>query len=236
MDKFIARAWGDGTDFIGKDVFRPKTKNAGRNGFGDMICEVSNLYHLSDNAEVLIPQKHNALNNFLTMIDMENKNFLWKVDKGSWDRLKRKSRDNKSLEEVSGRKVLPCYPDYDYVKILESRMLKTNIPKTPYITIQYTGNAKKNFHDKEKTQNRLREIEKKYGMPTFNLHKKEELGLQKIAYIIKNAELHLGIDSGMTHFAHTIKPKDKVHIVIDEERITGVAYRWINQGYKIDLV
>ena len=235
-EKFITRAWADGTDFIGTDLHREKNKRAGRRGFGDMICEVSNLYAQSKDAEVLCPFLHSGHKKFCSMIDMKDRKYFWSPNGSKHNHYISMSKDNESLCNFSESKLLHCYPDYDYVKLDESKFLETEIPKGDYITCQSKPNAKKCNYERTHIQKALKQFKKQFGMEIIEVGGKESLGMEKIAYLIKHSKYFVGIDSGMTHFANTVKEKSDVHIVVPEDRITGVSWRWINQGYNVKLV
>ena len=83
---FITRAFGDGTDFIGTQLHRMKDKPAGRSGFGDMICEVSNLYAQATEGNILTNKLHPGFNRFLKMIDHPHDNYLWDIHPGKFAR------------------------------------------------------------------------------------------------------------------------------------------------------
>lgn len=234
--KLIARAWGDGTDFINTELFRPNNIRADRRGLGDMICEVSNLYAQTKEADILIPYIHDALNNFINLLDINERTYTWNVNRKLWNQLVSNSSDNTSLAKVSGRQILHCYPEFDYVKLDQNKFVETEIPKDLYGTIQEIPFAKKCGYDRKHIQEKFQEAQKQYKFPFVSIHGLENLGLAKVAYIIKHAQVHVGIDSGMTHFANTIKNKKDVHIYVPSDRITGVTYRWLKQDYDVRLL
>jgi len=224
---FVTRAWGDGTDFIGTDIFRDKDVKAGRSGFGDMICEVSNLIAQTDEATIHCPKMHSAYKPFVKMINHDMSKYEWKTGKGYSERI------GKNWDDQNNRfNILHCYPDFPYVKLDPKRFSETHIPGVEYATIQTVPFSKKCGYTKEIMDG----VKAKYNLPIVDVGGQEHLGLDKIAYIIHNAKFHIGIDSGMSHFAHTIKPKEDVHIYVPKNRCTGVTYRWINQGYNVELI
>jgi hypothetical protein len=230
---FITRAFGDGTDFIGTKLHRTKDKPAGRSGFGDMICEVSNLYAQATEGNILTDKLHPGFNRFLKMIDHPHDNYLWDVHPGKYARTLQKCKsweDQKSIPDVT---LLHCYPDYDYIKLDRSRFIETELPTGEYATIQRRPYAKKCGY----THQMIQGVERRYpNMNIIEVGDREDLGMEKVAYLIDNAKFHIGIDSGMSHFAHCIKDKQDVHLYVPEDRITGVSYRWINQGYNVTLI
>jgi hypothetical protein len=230
--KFVARAIADGTDFIGTDIFRKEGIPAGRSGLGDAICEISNLINYGyDTAEVVVPKFHPAFKNLLNLYDINGK-YNWKLDSNFYNGTKIYSTI-KEIEEKTGYKVLHCYPEFkEYAKLDKSKFIKTDLPKEPYATIQRTPFAKKCLY----TEKHIKYMESQYDIKIIEIGGKENLGLERVAYIIDNAEFHIGIDSGLTHFALTIKDINDVHIYVPEDRITGVTYRWLHNEYNVKLM
>jgi hypothetical protein len=236
LDKFITRAWGDGTDFIGTDLFRPTTGKAMRTGFGDLICEFSNLYAQTSKASVLTNATHAALSHFASLVDLSGRKYDWIENRPLHTQYVNQSTDNESLCEVSGMKLLHCYPDYEYVQLDKSKFDTTDIPEGHYGTYQSKGISGKCSYDRPHIQKYIDKVKRDLDIPFVDVANLQHLGLAKVAYIIDNAMVHVGIDSGMTHFAHTIKLKDDVIIIVPEDRITGVSYRWLNHGFRVELV
>jgi len=236
VDKFITRCWGDGTDFIDTDLFRSTTGKAARSGLGDMIGEFSNLYAQSTNATILTDKTHVALADFTKLVDMDGRSYYWEVNKPKYNLYAAQSTDNESLSDVSQMKILFCYNDFDYVRLVKSRFVKTDIPDQPYGTFQKKGISKKCGYDRPHVQRAIQEKIQSYNMPFINVDGLEKLGLAKIAYILDNAQVHVGIDSGMTHLANTIKDKNQIDIIVPKDRITGVSYRWINNDFRVSLI
>ena len=236
MKKFIARGWGDGTDFIGTNMFRSTNIKADRRGFGDMICEVSNLYAQANEADILIPSIHHGLNNFIKLVDMNNRNYQWNNNKALFHKFLSQSTNNESLAKVSERDILHCYPDFEYVQLVSERFIKTDIPMGIYGTIQELPLAKKCEYGRTHIHEAFLEAQKQYDFPLISVAGLEKLGLAKLAYIIKHAVVHVGVDSGMSHFALTIKNKNDVHLYVPKDRITGVTHRWIRDGYNVNFL
>jgi len=228
--QYITRAWADGTDFIGTDIERKSNVKAGRRGMGDMICEVSNFYR-TDGGNVLTDGLNPAFHDFCNLFNHNHEKYKWNVDDISFMNLVSKSYDWNSFEGISERKVIHCYPEGSYVKLDPSKFVQTEIPDGEYVTVQSKPFAKKcNYTDE------VDKAKAMYDLPIIEVGGKESLGLAKLAYIIHNAKYHIGIDSGMTHFANCIKEKNDVHIYIPKGRITGVGKRWIDQGYKVNIL
>lgn len=236
MRKFITRGYADGTDFIGTDKFRGSKERAGRKGFGDMICEVSNLVAKTDKADILCPFLHAGHERFMKMIDMKGKRYFWNTNSSEHAHYITMSNDNKTLCDFSGRELLFPYPDHDYVKLDESKFVEHVVVSGEYITTQSMGFAKKCEYHRKHIQEAFTQLKESYGLPIVEVGGMEKLGMEKIAYIIKNSKKFVGIDSGMTHFANCIKEKNDVVILVPKDRITGVSYRWINNGYDVRLV
>ena len=247
MMKFITRGFADGTDFIGTDDFYPKTKKAGRGGFGDMICEFSNLYAQTNKADVAMFDHgknrgtlHPAYRDFMSLVDMKGRDYNWECEKSvkTWEKITgNKCKTNDHLCEASERNLLMPYPDYPYVRLRKNRFeVVKNLPNR-YITYQSKALSGKCQYDRPHVDKEYKRIRDSYGVECFDIHgKHNKYTTAQIAYIIDNAVSHVGIDSGMTHFALCIKKKENVHIVVPKDKITGVSYRWINQGYKVELV
>jgi hypothetical protein len=231
MDQFIVRAKGDGTDFIGTPLYRHIDQPAGRSGMGDMICEMSNLIAQSNRATILADKAHNALNTFCKMAN--GGNYIWDINPVKFRNIARQSKDWHDFQVKANRRVLHCYPDFPYIRLNEEKFIKTDIPIGEYATIQRVPFAKKCGY----TDSMIQSIVDRYpGMKIIDVGGKESLGLEKLAYIINNAKFHIGIDSGMSHFAHCIKDKKDVHLYVPKDKITGVTYRWINQGFNVELI
>lgn len=230
--KLTARVIADGTDFIGTKVFRPVGVHAGRNGLGDCICELSNLINADYNqASILVPRLHPAFKDLQKLYDLSSK-YEWQIQPAEYNDLKKFS-SHEEIEREKGLKLLPCYPEYsDYAKLNKSQFIKTDIPTEPYATIQRVPFAKKCLYTKE----HIEYMESQYNIKIIDVGGREDLGLAKVAYIIDNAQFHIGLDSGMSHYALTIKNKEDVHIYVPEDRITGVTYRWMKYGYNIKLM
>lgn len=230
--KLTARVLADGTDFIGTDIFRPIGVHAGRSGMGDTICELSNLINANYNsASILVPKLHPAFKQLKELFGLSSK-YEWRINPQEYNILKKYSSHDE-IEVKEGLKLLHCYPEFeDYAKLDKSKFIETNIPSEPYATIQRVPFAKKCQY----TDKHIKYIESQYNIKIIEIGGKEHLGLEKIAYIIDNAQFHIGLDSGMSHYALTIKDKKDVHIYVPEDRITGVTYRWLKYGYNVKLM
>jgi hypothetical protein len=174
----MARAWADGFDFLNTKLHRKKNVKAGRRGFGDMICEVSNLCqapYFNDGGNILVPDLHKGFKDFISLLPVDTSHWHWEVNSSKFMNLVRKTKDWDSQNNL--RTILHCHSVYN-----------------------------------------------------------EKLGPAKVAYIISKAKFHIGIDSGMSHFALTIKNKEDVHIYVPKDRQTSVTYRWINKGYNVELI
>jgi hypothetical protein len=228
---FIARVFADGSDFIGTDVHRTEGTKAGRSGLGDCICEISNLYQTHDGSNMLVPNVHGAFAALISMLDQPTTH-NWIIDHAAFN-VYANSKSQQEVEFKSGRKTLICYPEYDdYIKLDKNKFEPTPIPAGEYATIQRRPRNKKSGY----TPDDIKTIESKYDLPLVDVGGQEHLGLNKLAYIIDNARFHVGIDSGMSHFALMVKPKRDVHIYVKQDRVSGVAYRWINKGYRVRYV
>jgi len=237
--KFVTRGFADGTDFIGTDDFYSKTKKAGRGGFGDMICEISNLYAQTKEADTeIVPRGahsgkvHPGYKDFIQLIDMEGRNYRWSTSSSLSS-----CKTNDDIVKSTGRKLLMPYPDYPYVQVVKDRLEAVSGLPDQYITYQSKGLAGKCGYDRDHVTEAYKRFRESYGVECFDVHNAHKrYSTSQIAYIIDNAIAHVGIDSGMTHFALCIKKKEDVIIIVPKDKITGVSYRWINQGYKVQLV
>jgi len=239
LEKFIVRAYCDGTDFIGTDIHKDKFTESGRTGFGDMIQEISNLYHRTKKASILCPSLNPAYQDFTDMLDMTDREYLWNPDTEKYNLYKDICKTNEQLALRSGRSLVMPHPDTDdYVKMVKERFVDPEEETfyKPYVTYQSKPRSTKCEYGRKHVQNAYLEKIKSYGVPAVDVDGLEELGITKLAWIIDNAIAHVGIDSGMTHFALTIKNKVDVKIIVPEDKITGVSYRWINKGYNVELV
>ena len=230
---FITRAFGDGTDFIGTPLHRGKDVKAGRSGFGDMICEVSNLYAQATEGTILTDKLHPGFNRFLQMIDHPHDNYLWEIHPRKYNREVRQCKSWEDQKRLPDKTLLHCYPDFDYIKLNKNSFRETILPTGDYVTIQRRPRAKKCGY----TPQMIQDVERRYsGIQIIEVGEREDLGMEKVAYLIEHAKFHIGIDSGMSHFAHCIKDKQDVHLYVPRDRITGVTYRWINQKYNVTLI
>lgn len=239
---FITRAFTDGKDFIGSDIHRPAGENAGRNGFGDMICEVSNLIAQTNKADILhfgvgkSPFSQNiAYRDFIKLIDMSGKNYKWINDPMQYEQWRVQSNSNEQLCKLSERELLNCQPDHPYVKLDPNKFSKEKLELKEYVTYQSNPFSKKCKYDRPHVQKEYVRKIKERGIPAVDIGGLEDAGLPTIAAIVKNSVAHVGIDSGMTHFALCIKDKKDVDIVVPEDRISAVSYRWIEQKYNVAL-
>lgn len=233
----IARAWGDGLDFLGTELHRPKNKRAGRRGFGDMICEVSNLCQspfFHEGGHILVPQLHSAFNTFNSLLPMSTNHWVWESNTQKFNKIVSKSHDWDSLNKI--RSILHCHTEYDdYIKLDKSKFVECNDlvdTESEYATIQTIPFAQKCNY----TKDHIREIQSMYDIKIVDIGGNEKLGPLKCAYIINKAKFHIGIDSGMSHFALTVKDKKDVIIHVPEKRITSASYRWIQKGYNVELI
>lgn len=239
LEKFIVRAYCDGTDFIGTDIHRDITVPSGRTGFGDMIQEISNLYHRTKKAAILCPSLNPAYQDFLNMLDMTDREYLWNPDTEKYNLYVDICKTNEQLALRSGRKLVMPHPNTDdYVKMAKERFVdpESETFYEPYVTYQSKPRATKCEYGRKHVQDAYLAKIKSYGIQAVDVDGLEELGIPTLAWIIDNAVAHVGIDSGMTHFALTVKDKNDVKIIVPEDRITGVSYRWINRGYGVELV
>ena len=245
MKKYITRAFTDGTDFIGADMFRPAGFKAGRNGFGDMICEVSNLCAQSESAEILhygvgteSYSQNMAYKNFIKLVDLSGRKYEWVSDRDTFDAAVDACDSNESICKHTERELLHCYPDHPYVKLDKSKFAAPQDLglEGGYVTYQSNPFSRKCGYDRPHMQKAYMHMIKERKLPAIDVGGLEQAGLPVIASILENAVAHIGIDSGMTHFALCVKDKKDVDIVVPEDRISGVAYRWIEQGYNVTLV
>lgn len=235
--KLMARAWADGLDFIGTNIHRPKNVKAGRVGFGDMICEVSNLCqapYFNQGGTILVPDLHSAFNVFVSMLPCNMDKWTWEVNRSKFNKIKVQTKDWDSQNSL--RTILHCHTEYDdYIKLDKNKFKKCEVlvdTDTEYATIQRKAFSKKcQYND-----NHIKKMEDKYGMKIIEIGGHEKLGPEKCAYILDKAKLHIGIDSGMSHFALTVKDKQDVHIHVPKDRITSATYRWIDKGYNVTLI
>jgi hypothetical protein len=231
---FVCRAFSDGTDFIGTDKFRPAGRDATRVGFGDMISEISNAYAQTKKANIRVTSgvfKNAAYDEFMSLVDMDGREYNWHYNPAHF------CNSNEDLERTTGSKLLMCYPDYPYIRLVKERFRSvSNLPEK-YVTYQSKPLAQKCEYHRPHVEQAYKRIRESYGVECFDIHNlHNQYSTAQIAYIIDNAIAHVGVDSGMTHFALCIKEKQDVHIVVPEDRITGVSRRWIDQGYKVELV
>ena len=232
---FIVNAFTDGTDFIGQDGFRPIGQRCAPRGFGDMICQISNLNAQTDSGNVLTSYINPAFNIFNSLLLKKHQKHTWINNRAIFEQCVSMASNNEELCKITDRKFLHSYPDYEYIKLDKSKFINPdgwNEKPFSYATAQSVPFAQKCKYDLDEIQN----IYKKFGIKIIEVSGKEDLGLLKLAYIIHNAQFHLGIDSGMTHFALTIKDKKDVKIFIPKKRITGVGKRWIDAGGDVTLI
>ena len=237
MVDLVVRCWADGLDFVGTSIHRKNNIKAGRSGFGDMICEVSNLCmspFFEEGGSVLAPDYHPAHKKFIDFLSLDLSHWKWISDNGEYNRITKKSKDWHSLNEI--RPILHCHSIYeDYVKLDKDKFIECNDlvdTTTEYATIQTIPFSRKCQY----TQDHIKQMEDQYQLGIIEIGGKEKLGMNKIAYIIDKAKYHIGIDSGMSHFALTIKNKEDVHLYVPEQRQTSVCYRWIKNGYNVKLI
>lgn len=234
MTDYILRGFSDGTDF-----FRPISTKAtplvtSPRGFGDMICILNNLFSDPDkNRRLLLPYINEGCLEWSKLCNVfEDLGRLY-FDPELYHRYISMSYDNDSLAAVSRLQVLDNYPKAPYIQIDKSQLCEYTIPKHKYITYQYTGNSKRCGY----TDDMIDSILSTYsGYEYVNVGGREGLGLSKLAYIIEHADLHVGIDSGMTHFAYCVKKPKDVHVYIPSDKQTGVAKRWIQMGFDVRLI
>jgi hypothetical protein len=242
---FIVNGFLDGTDFLNnKEKFAsrhgtswPKiSKRSAPYGFGDMICQISNLNAMcKESATILTDRQNVGFHTFNRLINKCQEKYHWNIDKSRYEHLISISNNNITLSELSGCKSLHYYPDFEYVKLNKSKFIKPDNfdDSVEYATMQTIGSGRFPFmYDKIENE----KLFKKYNIKLIDVGNKESWGLPKLAWVIDNAKFHLGIDSGMTHFALTIKNKNDVKIFLDKDRITGVGYRWINQKYNVSKI
>lgn len=196
-----------------------------------MICEVNNAYR-HQSAEILTPKLNKGFNQFLALIDRDHSNYKWIENREMFLGFLRRSTDNESLCRVSKRELLMCYPEGDYIKIRQDRLKETDHPEK-YATIQTPIVSRKRGYD-ESTPLLIRDRFK--GITLVEVGGRESLGLPRLGYLIKNAKFHIGIDSGMTHFALSIKDKNEVFIHVSKEKKSGVALRWMRDGYNVIMI
>lgn len=235
--ELMARAWADGLDFVGTEFHRPANKKAGRRGFGDMICEVSNLCqapYFAEGGTILVPHLHKGFKAFTALLPVDISHWEWKANASQFNKLVAQTKNWDSQNKL--RTILHCHSIYDEYVRLDSnkfeeceKLVDTN---TEYVTIQRTPFAQKCNY----TKDHIKQIEKRYDVKLVEIGGHEKLGPAKVAYIIHKAKFHIGIDSGMTHFALTIKDKQDVHIYVPERKQTSPTYRWINKGYNVTLI
>lgn len=233
----MARAWADGFDFLNTKLHRKKNVKAGRRGFGDMICEVSNLCqapYFNDGGNILVPDLHKGFKDFISLLPVDTSHWHWEVNSSKFMNLVRKTKDWDSQNNL--RTILHCHSVYDeYVRLDDNKFIECEDlvdTSTEYATIQRVPFAQKCNYNK----NHIKYIENKYNIKLIEIGGNEKLGPAKVAYIISKAKFHIGIDSGMSHFALTIKNKEDVHIYVPKDRQTSVTYRWINKGYNVELI
>lgn len=235
--KLMTRAWADGLDFIGTEVHRPSNVRAGRIGFGDMICEVSNLCqapYFDEGGEILTTELHPAFPKIISLLPFSIDHWTWITDKAKFNKIVSNTTDWDSQNKT--RSILHCHTEYpDYIKLDKSKFVKCDVlvdTSSEYATIQRKPNAQKCNYNND----HIKKIEDKYSIKIIEIGKNEKLGPAKCAYIIDKAKFHIGIDSGMSHFALTIKNREDVHIHVPKKRITSATYRWIEKGYNVELI
>ena len=122
-----------------------------------------------------------------------------------------------------------------------------NIPEE-YITIQTIGGTRHHENDGREARNDIKRLGdhkrtttkdfKKYidsfGLPTINLNNiQKKYSLPQICYLIDNAKYHVGLDSGSTHLALTIKNKEDVFICVNGNYMFQTTEAWILNNYHI---
>ena len=234
MTDYILRGFSDGTDFFRPVSTRSNIHMISPRGFGDMICTLSNLLAEPDStSRLLLPYINAGYLEWSRLCNITEKLERLDVNLPLYNRYVSMSYDNVSLANASGLQVLDNYPKSEYIQIDKRRLSEYSIPKHKYITYQYSGHSKRCGY----TNKIIDDILSTYsGYEYVDVGGKEGLGLSKIGYAIEHADIHVGIDSGMTHFAYCIKKPKDVHVYIPSDKQTGVAKRWIKMGFDVRLI
>jgi hypothetical protein len=226
---YIVRGFSTG---IGYMKSLPKSTKENRitqvhTGFGDAIVVISNANGGNLLAQKLCPA-------WKKIIELsKNVDINVTVDEEKYNSFIDKSYDNESLEKISGMKIVNCYVEDEYLRLDHNKFKVVDNLPSEFITIQTEGRSKRARIDNREV---LQKHINSYNLPTINMNNMEKWSLEEAAYIISKAKYHVGVDSGSTHFALTIKKKKDVRIMLNPKRLTETGKDWIKNGYSVELL
>ena len=230
MTNYIIRGFSGGYEY-----FRGKSTKQNRipvlhSGFGDAITCLSNLTS-SEPGNLLTAHLNSAYSKLMKMADIKE----WTVtqDESLWEKYVSKSYDNESLEHISNRKCIQTYVEKDYIKLNPEYFKKVKGLPEEFITVQTSGFSKRARIDNPET---LDSFIKSYNLPVINMNEMHKRPLEESAYIVSRAKYHVGVDSGSTHFALTIKDRSDVHICLNPKRLSEQGHFWIYYNYNVKLL
>jgi hypothetical protein len=200
-----------------------------------MVATVSNFANgCPANSKLLVPFINDAYKEFAKLCNASDVLDRLVIDQGRYLSYISKSYDNDTLAQVSGRTVLDNYPTAPYLTVDKTQLRKCTLPPKKYVTFQYTGVSKRCGYTTHMIDSILRRWYPNYAY--INIGGRDSMGLATVAYMLEHAEFHVGIDSGLTHFAYCVKDPKDVHVYIPADKQTGVAKRWIEKGYDVRLL
>ncbi len=121
--------------------------------------------------------------------------------------------DAKGFDQIS---LLKSVDDYSKINVPDQNI---DLPNK-FVTVQFDGNQSSRTGCSAKEVDRIKSFYTKQGYElvpigaeaTDPLLEGKTSNLLNIAYAMKKADLHVGIDSGMMNFAKIVIPCDKIHI------------------------
>lgn len=223
--EYIFRGFPDGLDYCIKRSTKQNRRVAQHTGFGDAVVALSN----ARGGKILTASLNPA---YKQLKKLMIESVLVEQNPTKWNFYVGQSYDNESLERNSGMIVTPNYVTDDYLSLNPNKFAQVSVPDS-YITTQTVGASKKARIDNTE---KLKKFIKSFGLPVIDLNEAKRYNLNELAYIVNNAKYHVAIDSGTTHFALTIKPKDDVVICLNKDRLTGVGKKWIEKSYNYEFI
>ncbi len=145
--------------------------------------------------------------------------------------------DAKGFDQIN---LLKSVDDYSKIDVPDQDV---NLPDK-FVTIQFDGNQGLRTGCSAEEVARIKSfyIKQGYqlvtvgGAATDPLLKGKTANLLNIAYAMKNADLHVGIDSGMMNFAKMVIPCDKIHVYTsDQDKFrSSLLTRCVEKGTKVN--
>ena len=229
MKKYISIGFCTGGNYFRPASTKNKIVRAKSTGFGDMICEVSNMIYRDQDCDLLRFKYISGTCEFIKLAD-KPVNLKVTVDESAFESFRKQAWDQESFSEVSGRETLYHFIENEYVSLNAEMFETVNDLPDKYITSQWSGNSKRALLPKSEAD----KIEKSYGLPVINHAQLQSLkNMSQLAYVIANAEHHIGCDSGLLHFAHCVLPRDRVRAYIPKGQLTTHTRAQLKNGYEV---